>query len=158
MEREEFNRCAAKYQDTVYRVALNCFGSTADAEDAVQEVFLRLYTASPDFESEEHRRRWLIRVALNYCKNELRRFGRRRQVSMEDVEIPFEQPEQGELFSVVMTLPEKYRTALYLFYYEDYTVKEIAEALEIKVSAATTRLSRARDALRRELKEVGYNG
>ena len=57
-----------------------------------------------------------------------------------------------------MTLPEKYRTALYLFYYEDYTVKEIAEALEIKISAATTRLSRAREALRRELKEVGYNG
>ena len=139
-------------------MALNCFGSTADAEDAVQEVFLRLYTADPDFESEEHRRRWLIRVALNYCKNELRRFGRRRQVSMEDVEIPFEQPEQGELFSVVMTLPEKYRTALYLFYYEEYTVKEIAEALGIKVSAATTRLSRAREALRRELKEVGYNG
>lgn len=151
-------RLVREYSDMLLRLACTRLSSVSDAEDAVQEVFLRLYTADPDFESEEHRRRWLIRVALNYCKNELRRFGRRRQVSMEDVEIPFEQPEQGELFSVVMTLPEKYRTALYLFYYEDYTVKEIAEALEIKISAATTRLSRAREALRRELKEVGYNG
>ena len=158
MEREEFNRCAERYQDTIYRVALNCFGSDADAEDAVQEVLLRYYTADPALESEEHRRRWLIRVTLNYCKNELRRFGRRRQVSMEEVEIPFENPEEGELFSIVMALPEKYRTALYLFYYEEYTVKEIAEAVGIKVSAATTRLSRAREALRRELKEVGIRG
>ena len=158
MTREEFDRCAEQYQDTIYRVALNCFGSADDAEDAVQEVLLRLYTADPAFESEEHQRRWLIRVTLNYCKNEMRRWGRRRQVSMEEIEIPFEEPEQGELFQIVMTLPEKYRTVLYLFYYEEYTVKEIGEALGIKVSAATTRLSRAREALRRELKEVGIHG
>ena len=113
-------RLVRAYSEMLLRLACTRLSSVSDAEDAVQEVFLRLYTADPDFESEEHRRRWLI--------------------------------------SVVMTLPEKYRTALYLFYYEDYTVKEIAEALEIKISAATTRLSRAREALRRELKEVGYNG
>jgi RNA polymerase sigma-70 factor (ECF subfamily) len=65
----------------------------------------------------------------------------------------FDRQEQIELFSSVMSLPEKYRTVLYLFYYEDYSVKEIAEILHIKSSAVTTRLSRARNILKIQLTE-----
>ena len=72
--------------------------------------------------------------------------------------IPFEEPAQSDLFLTVMSLPEKYRTVLYLFYYEDCTVKDIARLLDLKESAVTTRLSRARRALRSELMEVTYDG
>ena len=160
MDKARFNDAARRYQNMVYRTALHALGSPQDAEDAVQEVFLRLFNHRGTFESEEHLRRWLLRVTVNCCRDTLKSPWRKRRTSWEEIpEIPvFDRPEQAALYREVMALPEKYRTALYLFYYEDYTVKEIAEAVGIKVSAATTRLSRAREALRRELKEVGIRG
>ena len=157
MDKAGFTHAVEQYQDMVYRTALHALGTPQDADDAAQEVFLRLFRFRGGFDSEEHLRRWLLRVTVNYCRDVLKAPWRKRRVSWEEVpEIPvFDRPEQAALYREVMALPEKYRTVLYLFYYEDYTVKEIAEAVGIKVSAATTRLSRAREALRRELKEVG---
>ena len=68
MNESRFTALVEKYMDMVYRIALNAVGSAADAEDVVQNVMLRLYRADPDFESEEHARRWLIRVAVNESK------------------------------------------------------------------------------------------
>jgi RNA polymerase sigma-70 factor (ECF subfamily) len=156
MEQAQFTDAARRYQDMVYRIALHQFADMQDAEDAVQETFLRLYTREEPFESVEHLRHWLIRVTVNVCRDTLRSPWRRRRVSMEALaaEPVFEQPEQLELYREVMKLPEKYRTVLDLFYYEELSVKEIAEVLHLRQSAVTTRLSRARAKLKEQLTEV----
>jgi RNA polymerase sigma-70 factor (ECF subfamily) len=155
MEQALFTGAVRQYQDMVYRIALHCFGDPQDAEDAVQEVFLRLYTQEKPFDSEDHLRRWLIRVTVNVCRDALRSPWRKRRVSLDAIPEPtFEQPEQAELYREVMKLPEKYRTVLDLFYYEELSVKEIAEVLRLRPSAVTTRLSRARAQLKERLTEV----
>ena len=157
LERALFLELARRYKDTVYRVALNALGGdTQDADDAVQEVLIRLLERKEPFESETHAKYWLIRVTLNHCKNAMRAPWRKRSVPLEAADaLPvFDRPEQGELYAMVMALPEKYRVPLYLFYYEGYSVREIAALLGISESAVTTRLSRARQTLKTELTEV----
>ena len=155
LEREEFLRLAGTYKDTVYRVALHALGSPHDADDIVQETLLRLWKRAEPFESEAHAKHWLIRVALNLCKNVFRAPWR-KLTSLDELDTAavFDTPEQGALYAEVMALPEKYRTVLYLFYYEDYSVKEVAQLLGISESAVTTQLSRARQALKTKLTEV----
>ena len=156
MDRNDFIRYAEQYKDTVYRVALNFLGNPQDAEDAVQEALMRLYVSKERFRGEEHVKRWLIRVTLNFCKNAARAEKRRVPTPPEELalSVPFEAEEQLALFTAVMALPEKYRVPLYLFYYEEYSVKEIGSLLELRDSAVTTRLSRARAILRQELEEA----
>lgn len=156
MEKTLFNSAARQYQDMVYRIALHALGSPQDAEDAAQEVFLRLYTEKKPFAGPEHLRHWLIRVTVNVCRDDLKSPWRRRRVPLEAVpETPvFDRPEQGALYREVMALPEKYRTVLYLFYYEELTVKEIGEVLDLRTTAVTTRLHRARAKLKERLTEV----
>ena len=139
----------------VYRVALHSLGTPQDADDAVQEFFLRLYQRAEPFDSPEHLRRWLLRVTLNYCRDVLKSPWRRRRVSLESLpELPaFQREEERVLYQTVMSLPEKYRTVLDLFYYEELSVREIAGLLHIEVSAVTTRLSRARGKLKDALGE-----
>ena len=155
LEREPFLLLAGKYKDTVFRAALHALGSPHDADDIVQETLLRLWKRKEPFESEMHAKNWMIRVALNLCKNVFRAPWRKHAPLDElDAAAVFDTPEQGELFAEVMALPEKYRTVLYLFYYEEYAVKEIAQLLNITESAVTTRLSRGRQALKSKLTEV----
>ena len=155
MERQAFMDAVAQHQDMVYRIALHRFGVPQDAEDAVQEVFLRLYLREGPFDSPEHLRRWLLRVTVNVCKDALKSPWRKRRVSMESIPEPvFEEPEQRELYREVLALPEKYRTVLGLYYYEELSTKEIAVLLNIRQTAVTTRLSRGRDLLKQRLMEV----
>lgn len=156
MDKTQFEDAVRRFRDTVYRTALHVTGHPQDAEDAVQEVFLRLYTAERPFEGPEHLRRWLLRVTVNVCRDALKSPWRRRRVSLEELpETPaFDRPEQGELYREVMGLPEKYRTVLYLFYYEELTVKEIGGVLGLRTTAVTTRLHRARAKLKEQLTEV----
>ncbi len=156
LEREAFLRLAGKYKDTVFRVALNALGSPHDAEDVVQETLLRLWNREEPFESDEHGKHWLIRVTLNLCRNVFRAPWR-RHIPLEELHAAavFDAPEEAALFGEVMALPEKYRTVLYLFYYEGYSVKEIGELLKVSETAVTTRLSRARQALKLKLTEEG---
>lgn len=156
MERREFTNAVEQYQNMVYRVAVHYFASFPDGEDVVQEVFLRLYTREEPFESQEHLRRWLIRVTVNVCRDVLKSPWRKRRVSLEALpdQPVFDRPEQEELYREVMALPEKYRVVLDLFYYEELSTKEIAQVLNLRQSAVTTRLFRARELLRQRLKEV----
>ena len=155
MERQAFMDAVAQHQDMVYRIALHRFGIPQDAEDAVQEVFLRLYLREGPFDSPEHLRRWLLRVTVNVCKDALKSPWRTRRISMESIPEPvFEEPEQRELYREVLALPEKYRTVLGLYYYEELSTKEIAVLLNIRQTAVTTRLSRGRDLLKQRLMEV----
>jgi len=153
MDKEPFTRAVERHQDMVYRLALHTLGSAQDAEDAVQEVFLRLLRWEGDFESPEHLRRWLLRVTVNHCRDVLKSPWRRRRVSLEDIAEPpvFDRPEEDALYRTVMSLPEKYRTVLDLFYYEELSTAEIAGLLRLSRTAVTTRLNRARMALKNQL-------
>ena len=155
MERNEFSQIAEKYWDTLYRIALNFYGNPSDAEDTVQDVMLKLYRSNKEFENDEHVRNWLIRVTINSCKSVLQNFWRRNRVSLDDIaeQAVFDTPEQSELFTAVMSLHEQHRTVLYLYYYEDFTTREIAEMLHVKENHVRVRLSRARN----KLKEVWQN-
>lgn len=156
MERETFTLAVQQYQNMVFRIALHYFGDPDDADDTVQEVYLRLFQRETGFDSEEHMKHWLTRVTINQCKDVLKSPWRRRRVAMENAErLPvFDTPEQTALFQEVMALPEKYRTVLNLYYYEELSTVEIASVLNLRQSAVTTRLSRARELLKKQLGEA----
>ncbi|MDO5292883.1 MAG: sigma-70 family RNA polymerase sigma factor [bacterium] len=153
MEKQQFKRSADQYKDMIFRIALNYFGNVYDAEDIVQDVLMKLYITETEFDSEEHIRFWIIRVTINKCKNILKCSWFSKHATLDEVtaSIPFKTNEQSELFVMLMELPEKYRVVLYLFYYEELSVKEIGDMLHMKESAVTTRLSRARQKLKSRL-------
>ncbi|SFU75449.1 RNA polymerase sigma factor [Butyrivibrio sp. M55] len=143
------------YKDNIYAAAFNICKSAADAEDVVQDTFLQYYMTKKEFDDEKHIRYWLLRVAINKAKNIQSSFRRKNEMSLEDyVEtLTFETPESRELFEEVLKLPEKYRVVIHLFYYEDYSVKEIAKILRVTESSVKVRLSRGRAKLKDALKE-----
>lgn len=144
-----------KYKDNLFAVAFNVCKNAADADDVVQETFIQYHTGSGEFESEQHIKAWLIRVAINRAINITRSFWRRHSMPLEDYTqtLRFETPEAGTLFEEVMRLPEKYRVTIHLFYYEDYSIHEISEILKITESNAKVRLARGRKLLKKALKE-----
>ena len=143
------------YKDNIYAAAFNRCKSAADAEDVVQDTFLQYYMTKKEFDDEKHIRYWILRVAINKAKNIQSSFRRKNEMSLEDyVEtLTFETPESRELFEEVMKLPEKYRVVIHLFYYEDYSVKEIAKILKLTEGSVKVRLSRGRARLKDSLKE-----
>ena len=144
-----------KYEKTVYKLAYSYMKNRQDTDDVYQEVFLRFFRRKPEFESEEHEKAWFIRTTINCCKSCLMSGWVKRTIALEERtlgrEESYEMEEQSELFYAVMNLPGKYRTVIHLFYYEGYTVKEIAELLDEKVTTITTRLGRGREQLREVL-------
>ena len=155
MTEESFTRAAERYADTVFRVAYSQTRSHADADDVTQDVLLQLLQTDRGFESDEHLRRWLIRVTVNRCRM-LFRAPWRKTESIEDYAetLGFEAPEYTDLFTAVMRLDKKYRAAVYLYYYEGYTAPEIAGLLGVSANTVSTRLRRAREKLRKDLTEV----
>lgn len=145
-----------KYKNNIYAIAFNVCKNAQDAEDVVQDTFIRYLSSKKDFETEQHIRAWLIRVTINNAKNKNNTFFRRNTLPLEHYmnTLTFESSESYELFETVMKLPEKYRVIIHLFYYEDYSINEIADILKISVSNVKVRLSRGRMLLRQKLKEV----
>lgn len=158
MNPEQFTRYAESYIDTVFRVAFNYIKSAADAEDITQNVFLKLLKEEKPFESDEHVKRWLIRVAINECKN-LVQARWWRQESYEDyaATLQFDNSAHSDLFYAVMALPKKYRLPIYLHYYEEYSTQEIAQILKVPKNTVCTQLKRGRELLRKSLQEVDAN-
>ena len=148
-----------KYQNNLYAVAFNVCKNAEDAEDVVQDTFIQYYSFKKQFDNEQHIRAWLIRVAINKAKNMNRTFWRKNKMSLEDYmeTLTFETPESSELFEAAMSLPEKYRIVVHLFYYEDYSIHEIAGILKLSESNVKVRLSRARSLLRDKLQEEWEN-
>ena len=157
MTDERFEQVVRRYGDMLYRVAFHALRNRADAEDVTQTVLLRLYQQGGRFDSEEHRKHWLLRVAVNESRRMLRAAWRRSAVPLEEwQEYPAaEDPAKAELFQAVMALEPKYRLTIYLYYYEGCSVKEVAAALRAKESTVQTWLQRARDRLRRTLSGDG---
>ena len=144
-----------RYQDNLFAVAFNVCKNAADADDIVQETFMQYYLANKEFDSEQHIRAWLIRVTINKAKNVTRSFWRQHKVSLEEYmeTLAFETQKDSELFETVMNLPQKYRIVIHLYYYEEYSVHEIAGLLKLTESNVKARLSRGRNMLRQVLKE-----
>lgn len=144
---------AQRYAPAVYRLAYARTGCRTDAEDVMQEVFLRLIKAGPAFDSESHAKAWLLRVASN-CANDLFRlpWRRREEPLAENLSAP-EALETGSVTQAVLSLPARYRIPIHLYYYEDYSVAEIANILSKSEGTIKSRLFRARNLLRERLKE-----
>lgn len=156
MEEEEYDRIARNYTDVIYRVAVSYCKNPEDAQDVVQNTFMKLLQNESDFLNEDHVRKWLIRVAVNECKSLWRTFWRRNVSSLEELqsEPVFTVEEKSDLYYAVQKLPVKYRIVVHLYYYEDYSVREIADILKVKETAVQTRLMRARNKLKEQLKEA----
>lgn len=149
---EAISRLVETYSAMLLHLACTRLGSTADAEDAVQEVFLRLLTAKPDFRDAEHEKAWLIRATLHRAAD-LRRAARHREVPLTDT-LPAQTAEpENAVLSAVRALPEAYSTVVHLYYYEGYSIKEIAKLLRLPAATVGTRLARGRERLRLLLKE-----
>ena len=137
-----------KYSDMVYRTAYHALCDTHYAEDVTQEVFLKLCHTLPDFESEEHEKAWLLRVTINMCKNYNKRVYAHPSVELsETIPINDEYRSDSTVLSAVKALPEKYRTAIYLYYFEGYQIKEIAEIMKSNQNTVSSLLMRARNKL-----------
>ena len=143
---------ARTYAPAVYRLAYARTGSRADAEDVMQEVFLRLIKARPDFDSEAHAKAWLLRVASN-CANDLFRLPWRREAPLEDGIPAPDAPEPGSVTEAVLALPARYRIPIHLYYYEGFSVAEIARIIGKSEGTVKSRLFRARNKLRAQLEE-----
>lgn len=141
-----------KYADMVYRIAVSNCKNQWIAEDVVQDVFLRYIKKKPVFANETHEKAWFIRVAINCSKSQMTCAWMKRTMPMEETTtLVFENPEQELFFEMIQTLSTNYRTVLYLRYYEEYSVSEIADILHISENTVSARLSRARKKLKTDI-------
>lgn len=144
---EYIRHVVAQYSQLLLRVAFTRLKSIADAEDAVQEVFVRLITKKPRLRDEEHEKAWLIRTTINLACDMLRSPSRRNVAIDEQQLTQAEAPPQ--ILADVASMPEKYATVIHLHYYEGYTIKEIARILHLPAATVGTRLARGRAYLKR---------
>lgn len=161
----EANRLVETYADTILRVSYTYLHNTQDAEDICQDVLLKALNRAERFESAEHERAWIIRVTINAAKDLLRRQSGRATVALDDIAEPIAPTRATErelatrsesVLERVMALPLEYREAIYLHYYEGYSIKQIAAIVHASESAVATRLSRGRSKLRPALEGVRH--
>lgn len=152
--KEAFARAVAMHKDTVFRVAFSYMKNQDDANDITQNVFLKLFKSDISFENDRHLRSWLTRVTINECHSIFRAPWRKAENIDDYIEqLAIPSPKHSELFSAVMAMPEKYRTVIYLFYYEEYSTEEIGQLLDIPAATVRTRLARGRKNLKKILLE-----
>lgn len=157
----EFESVVNKYMNSVYRAAYSITGNIQDAEDITQETFITYLNKAPSFESEEHRKAWLLRVAMNKAKNIMFSFWKTNRTSFEDIgEVIIEDKEESdiELLEAISALPKKCRMIIHLHYYEGYAVNEIAEILNVSENTVKTQLFRGRKILKDKLEQEGVYG
>lgn len=153
---QHFRSCFELYSKTVYAVAFSIMKNSADANDIMQDVFLKFYQNMDKLTDDAHIRPWLITVTVNTCRNTLRS-GWFSKTTARDVseEGTYNEDfgEKSDLFYAVMKLPEKERVPLHLFYYEGFSTAEIAGLLKMKESTVRVRIMRGREKLKKLLKE-----
>lgn len=146
-----------KYEDygrMLYRIAYLYTGNPSDAEDILQDVFMKYLSGKYRFRNPEHEKAWFIRVTQNKSLDLLKRKGR-KNVSFDEInELAYEKDTySADILKRVMTLPEKYKSSVILYYYDGYCVDEIAAILKISKSAVKMRLKRSREILKTELED-----
>ncbi|MCQ4637089.1 sigma-70 family RNA polymerase sigma factor [Anaerovorax odorimutans] len=145
-------KAVADYGETVARAAFTYLKNVHDAEDIAQEVFLVLLQKEPRIENEAHLKAWLLRVAANKCKNYLKSGWNRSREPLPD-NLEYLEEKESQVLSAVLSLEIKYRVPIYLYYYEGYSMKEIAGILYSRSATIGTRLARGREQLGRILRE-----
>ena len=148
---EDLRQTINTYADDLYRICFTMLRNSYDAEDIVQDTFIKYYQSDKKFESDRHKKSWLIKVALNECRDKLRFWKRHSVISLEEyAEIPQspDQTESKDILEALMRLPLKYKIVMTLFYAEEYSVKEIAEMLHTNESVVKKRLQKGRKLLR----------
>ncbi len=146
--------------DTVYTVSFLHLKNRSDAEDAAQTVFMKYLTSCPVFENPEHEKSWFVLTARNYCRNLLKHWWNRRRADSDcgEAAVPsFACESDGDMTEALMKLPEKYRELIYLYYYEEYSVREISEITGKKESTLRTQIQRARERLKKQLEKEGIH-
>jgi len=142
----------------IYRLVRIYMRNSYDTDDIVQNVYLKLHKNIYNLNDDDHAKRWLIRVAINECKNQFLSNWVRRVIPLDETlvnEVSFEADDK--VWQAVMSLPQKYRIVIYLFYYEEYSTSEIAETLKLKEANVRKQLQRARERLKTILKEAWDN-
>ena len=145
-----------KYSDMVLRIAYTYLKNRADAEDIVQDVFLRIIDKKPSFNDESHEKSWLIRATINMCKNKVNMFWNKNKCSIDDVQefaVSDKYNTDTSVFQAVMALGETFRVVLYMLYYEGYSTPEIADVIGKNETTIRSLLHRARNKLKDMLKE-----
>ncbi|WP_028516667.1 RNA polymerase sigma factor [Ruminococcus flavefaciens] len=153
MTTEQMAELYDKYKNAVYRMAFAYCKNKADAEDIMQETFIKLFTADIRFEDSDKEKSWLLKVTVNKCKDMFRSLRYKYSLTaipLEEASLVYETPEESEVYHAVMSLPTKYRLVIHLYYYEDYSIKEIGAITGKNESAVQTQLYRAR----RKLKNI----
>ena len=150
---QEVNIAIERYADMILRLCVVSLKNRSDAEDVFQIVFLKYAFRDKPFDSPEHEKAWLIRVASNACKDLLKNYFRRNTVSLEELGeyAPEMNPDRYRVLEALWALPRQYRNVLYLHYYEGYSAPEIAKILNRNTNTIYTHLHRGKELLRQAL-------
>lgn len=157
----EFVEVYERNIDMVYRLCFIFLKNTTDADDAVQSIFLKLFKNNKAFHDREHEKAWLIVTTKNTCKDVLKSWWRSRRVDIDffSEKLYWDNVEQQrDILEKLLLLPEKYKTVLYLYYVEDYSIKEISKLLDRKESTLQTQLSKGRSRLKADLGGMYVDG
>lgn len=151
---EDFIYLFNLFKNDIYRLAYSYTGNVSDADDVTQSVFIKLYKRMNKFDSDISVKKWLIKVTINECKTLFLSSWYKRIVPISDREENISVvSKDNDILSSIMELPKKYKLVIYLYYYENYKIKEIADILKMNENTVKTNLSRARDMLKDILKE-----
>ncbi len=132
------------YGNMLFRLCLITLGNASDAEDAVQDTFIKYLQKSPEFADREHEKAWLIKVATNKCRDILRFKNRHPVVNIDEINEFTKDSSDSGILEALMTLPDKFRIVLVLYYVEEYSIREISRVIEKTESAVKMRLQKGR--------------
>ena len=153
-DKVDIENTVEQFSNTIYKIAFSYTKSKEVSEDVMQNVFVRYMTSDKTFEDMEHKKAWLIKVTINECKKYFRwltsQFKKETKVLLNDWSI-----EQYNIYDSIMELPQKYRIVVHLYYYEEFSIKEISALLKLKENTVMSLLHRARQRLKKVL-EVEY--
>lgn len=157
VEQSSARRIFDEYGEMLYKICIVMLKNTYDAEDAVQDILIKYMVKKPAFDTTEYEKAWLIRVAMNLCKDRLRFKMKHPQINIESLNTTYSnQSEEREVLGALMNLSLKYKEVLLLYYFEEYKCNEISGILKITEAAVKKRLERGRNLLKKELEQNGY--
>ncbi len=159
MTNDEYINAVKRNSNRIYLVALSYLKNHDDAEDIMQDVFLKLWKTNKQFNSDEHMDKWLVITCINKCKDHFRLSFVKNSIALDDARAlyTFDEVKNLDVFNAIMSLPQKERLVVHLFYYEDMSIEEISTVAKIKPSAVKTRLHRARKNLKSILGDEWIN-
>ncbi len=143
-----------KYADMVRRICFLYLSNYADVEDVFQEVFLKFFLNKASFQNEEHQKAWLCRVTFNKCKDVCKSFWKKRVVSIDENDVPYNNIEERELISAVLQLPPDDKELVYWHYFEGRTIPEIAAYMKKNPNTVYSQLRRVKARLKQKVGDI----